>query len=367
MRIVRLARTVGPRDRDGFPVADPTAWHKHLTLGRRALLAAGACAAGLGAVSLSLRAQPVARARLPTVGVLWHAGSQVEEGRYFAARLAALLEGFRTAGYVEGQNIQFEHRYPNKLEHFEAYAAELVARKPEVLIAVTLAPAQALQRTGTTIPIVFLIVPDAVAGGLVQSLAHPGGNITGLSNVSTELSAKRLQMFKEAIPSLARVALLTDPGDRGVSERAVSEMRAVAAGLRLEIQLFEARTAADFEAAFQRIGRARIEGLVTAPGPLFFVGRRRLAELAMEYRLPSIHVNGDAVDAGFLMSYGTDHEALFRRTPAYVDKLLRGARPQDLPVEQPTTFELCVNLKTARALGLKLPQSILLQAQRVIE
>jgi putative ABC transport system substrate-binding protein len=296
--------------------------------------------------------------------VLWHAGSQEEEGKYFLA----LIEGFRNAGYIDQQNIALAHRYPNEqYELFQSFAVELVARAPDVLIAVSQPAALALQRTGTRIPIVFLIVPDPVSAKLVDSLARPGHNITGFANVSTDLNAKRLQLFKEAVPGLSRVALLVNRSDRGISDKTVADMQAAGAALRLDLQPFDARAAADFDATFQRMARAGMQGLITAIDPVFFNGRHKLAELAIAHRLPSIHVNGDAVEAGFLMSYGTNHEAILKRAPLYVDRLLKGTRPQDLPVEQPTVFEVSVNLKTARAIGLKLPHSVLLQAQRVVQ
>ncbi|HET7237427.1 MAG TPA: ABC transporter substrate binding protein [Terrimicrobiaceae bacterium] len=163
------------------------------------------------------------------MGVLWHAGSQEEEGKYFVA----LIEGFRSVGFVDGQNIQLEHRYPNEqYERFQAYAKELVQLRPDVLIGVTRPAAFALQRTGTSIPIVFLIVPDPVAAKLVQSLARPGANITGFSNVSTDLNAKRLQLFKEAVPKLARIALLINPVDKGVAERTIADMQFAGSSLK---------------------------------------------------------------------------------------------------------------------------------------
>ena len=331
-------------------------------LQRRRLL--GAAALLLDLTPPIVRGQPAQRARAPLIGVLWHAGSQAEEGKYFEA----LVDGFRRIGYVDGQNILLEHRYPNEqYELFQSFAVDLVSRAPDVLVAVSQPAALALQRTGTRIPIVFLIVPDPVAAKLVDTLARPGNNITGFANVATDLSAKRLQLFKEAIPGLSRVALLVNRDDRGISDRTVADMQAAGAALKVDIQPFDARAASEFGATFQRVSRAGMQGLVTAIDPIFFNGRHELAELAIAHRLPSIHVNGDAVEAGFLMSYGTNHEAIFKRAPHYVDRLLKGARPQDLPVELPTVFEVSVNLKTARAIGLQLPYSVLLRAQRVVQ
>ncbi len=331
---------------------------------RRACLLGAVAAAGTLSHAGRVVAQVQKIDNRPTVGVLWHAGSQEEEGKYFVA----LTEGFRSAGYVDGRNIILEHRYPNEqLERFESCAQELVQLKPDVLVGVTRPAAVALQRTGTSIPIVFLIVPDPVGARLVQSLARPGANITGYSNVSADLHAKRIQLFKEAIPGLRRVALLINPADKVGADQTLADMKSAGASLGMTFDVSATGSPADFESVFSKIERARIDGVITALDPLFFAGRKKLAELAVAHRLPSMHANGDAVEAGFLISYGTNHEAVFRRTPLYVDKLLKGARPQDLPVEQPTKFEVAINMKTARAIGVQFPQSVLIQAEKVFE
>jgi len=201
----------------------------------------------------------------------------------------------------------------------------------------------------------------------VNSLASPGGNITGLSSISTDLSAKRLQMFKQAIPSLARLGLMVNPRDKLISARTLSEMQAAGAELKLDIVPVEAQEASDMETAIERASRTRIDGLVAAQDPVFFAARHQIAQLALAHRLPSNCFNSDMVAAGFLMSYGVNSPAMFRRTPLFVDRILKGAKPQDIPVEQPTLFEATVNLRTARALGLKLPQSVLLQAQHLFD
>jgi putative ABC transport system substrate-binding protein len=212
-----------------------------------------------------------------------------------------------------------------------------------------------------------LIVPDPVAARLVNSLASPGSNITGLSSISTDLSAKRLQMFKQAISGLARLGLMVNPRDKLVSARTLSEMQAAGAELKLDIVPVEAQEASDMETAIERASRTRIDGLVVAQDPVFFAARHQIAQLALAHRLPSNCFNSDMVAAGFLMSYGVNSPAMFRRTPRFVDRILKGVKPQDIPVEQPTLFEATFNLRTARALGLKLPQSVLLQAQHLFE
>ena len=338
--------------------------HLSPSMRRRRWILSSALEAALAVAASGGFAQSSRRARIPTVGVLWHAGSREEEGKYFDA----LLEGFRDLGYVDGQNIALEHRYPNEqYERFDYFATDLVERKPDLLIGVTQRAAMALQRTGTSIPIVFLIVPDPVAARLVNSLASPGGNITGLSSISTDLSAKRLQMFKQAIPSLARLGLMVNPRDKLISARTLSEMQAAGAELKLDIVPVEAQEASDMETAIERASRTRIDGLVAAQDPVFFAARHQIAQLALAHRLPSNCFNSDMVAAGFLMSYGVNSPAMFRRTPLFVDRILKGAKPQDIPVEQPTLFEATVNLRTARALGLKLSQSVLLQAQHLFD
>jgi len=338
--------------------------HLSPSMRRRRWILSSALEAALAVAASGGFAQSSRRARIPTVGVLWHAGSREEEGKYFDA----LLEGFRDLGYVDGQNIALEHRYPNEqYERFDYFATDLVERKPDLLIGVTQRAAMALQRTGTSIPIVFLIVPDPVAARLVNSLASPGSNITGLSSISVDLSAKRLQMFKQAIPGLARLALMVNPRDKLISARTLSEMQAAGAELKLDIVPVEAQEASDMETAIERASRTRIDGLVAAQDPVFFAARHQIAQLALAHRLPSNCFNSDMVAAGFLMSYGVNSPAMFRRTPLFVDRILKGAKPQDIPVEQPTLFEATVNLRTARALGLKLPQSVLLQAQHLFD
>ena len=338
--------------------------HLSPSMHRRRWILSSALEAALAVAASGGFAQSSRRARIPTVGVLWHAGSREEEGKYFDA----LLEGFRDLGYVDGQNIALEHRYPNEqYERFDSFATDLVERKPDLLIGVTQRAAMALQRTGTSIPIVFLIVPDPVAARLVNSLASPGSNITGLSSISTDLSAKRLQMFKQAIPSLARLGLMVNPRDKLISARTLSEMQAAGAELKLDIVPVEAQEASDMETAIERASRTRIDGLVAAQDPVFFAARHQIAQLALAHRLPSNCFNSDMVAAGFLMSYGVNSPAMFRRTPLFVDRILKGAKPQDIPVEQPTLFEATVNLRTARALGLKLSQSVLLQAQHLFD
>lgn len=333
-------------------------------LARRAcMVALGAFGAASLGVATSARAQPSAR-KIARVGVLWHAGSQEEEGKHFIA----LIEGFRDLGYVDGQSIRFEHRYPNEeLARFDACAAELVRLKPDVLVSVSPPATYALQRTGTSIPIVFLVGgTNPVRAKLVQSLAHPGGNITGLtSGVGSEMDTKRLQLFKETARGLSRVALLVSSNSEA-AQRSIATHQAAGENLNIKVLPVEVRQASDYEAAFEQIARARVDGVIAGWDVLFWAGRQQIAQLAKALRLPSSHYSIDGVESGFLMSYGPSITEIIRRGAVYVDKILRGADPGNLPVEQPTKFEFGLNLKTAIAIGLTIPQSVVLQADSVI-
>jgi putative ABC transport system substrate-binding protein len=268
---------------------------------------------------------------------------------------------------VEGQTIIAEHRFPNEEpERFRAMAAELVALKPDLLLAAGASAARAAKAATTTVPIVFIVVPDPVAAGLVQSLAHPGGNVTGLTNFAVQLCAKRLEYLKEAIPSVSRVGLLVNP-NVDITRRYIEESEAAAAQLRLTLQLVEVRTLGDLERAFDTMVKSRLQAAVLAPDGLFFQARAVIPKLALARRVPICAYSRETFEPGSLMSYGPDHLTIFRRAAIYADKVLKGMKPIALPVEQPTRFELLVNLKTARALGLTLPQSLLLRAHEAVE
>jgi putative ABC transport system substrate-binding protein len=283
----------------------------------------------------------------------------------------AFLQGLRDLGYVEGRNLLIEYRdAAGKTERFPALAAELVALKVDVIVAGggTLAALAAKQAT-TTLPIVFAAVGNPVAEGLVTSLARPGGNVTGLSLVQQELVGKSLELLKQAVPEVSRVALLLKPDampDRAKKDRLnAADVAARALGVRL--QVVEARGPEDFDRAFSDMTRARAGALAVLATPVFDSERRRLVDLAAKNRLPTVYSYRSYVEAGGLMSYGPDLADSFRRAATYVDKILKGAKPGDLPVEQPTKFELVINLKTAKALGLTIPQSLLERADEVIQ
>src|SRR5262245_47428610 len=309
------------------------------------------------------RAQQSTR-KIPRVGVLWHAGSAEEEAIY----LGALSEGLKALGYIDGKTIALDHRFPNEIpERFVSLAAELAALKPDVLVAVTRPAAVAAQRATTSIPTVFIVVPDPIGTKLVSSLARPGGNITGLTHIAVELSAKRLAFFKEAFPNASRAALMVNGNDPQGMRRYSDESYAAAAALGMTVRPVEVRSLADFDAAFDNIVAERLDGVLVPADGLFYQGRVQLAKSAIQRRLPLVVYSRETLEAGALMSYGADQRAIFRRAAVYVDKILRGERPAALPVEQPTKFEFLINLKTAKALGIELSPMLLARADEVIE
>jgi len=297
---------------------------------------------------------------------------------YLAANLAsnphlreAFLQGLRDLGYVEGRNVVIEYRDAEGTRaRLPALAAELVALKVDVIFVgggtrVALAAMQATK----TIPIVFVGVGDPVTSGLITNLARPSVNVTGLSGLGPELVGKRLEQLMQAVPGVSRVAVLRLPG--ALPERTEKEMltgaEVAARALGVRLQFVEARGLADFDRAFSDMTRARGGALTVLPSNMFLREHRRLVDLAAKNRLPAVYPSREFVDAGGLMSYGANLADLFRRAATYVDKILKGAKPADLPVEQPTKFELVINLKTAKALGLTIPQSVLGRADEVIQ
>jgi putative tryptophan/tyrosine transport system substrate-binding protein len=282
----------------------------------------------------------------------------------------AFRQGLRDLGYVEGRNLVIEYRdVEGKYERLPALAAELVALKVDVILAAGTPQPLAAKQATKTIPIVFAAAADPVGSGLVSSLARPGGNVTGLSVLTSELVGKGLEQLKQAVPGVSRVAVLWQPG--GYAEHTEKDMlkgaEVVERALGVRLQFVEARGSADFDRAFSDMTRAHAGALTVLSSNMFFGERRRLVDLAAKNRLPAVYFSKEFVDVGGLMSYGPDFADVFRRAAGYVDKILKGAKPGDLPVEQPTKFELVVNLKTAKALGLAIPEAVLLRADKVIE
>ena len=281
---------------------------------------------------------------------------------------AEFVHGLRDLGYIEGRNIRIEWRWGHgTTERFPEYAADVVRLQVDVIVAGNAAAGHAARLATKTIPIVIPTMIDPVADGFVTSLARPGGNITGLTFQSPETQGKRLQLLKEALPSVSRVALLVDSNERGY--RAVAkeaESAATVLGIRPQ-PVVEVRVPRDFPAAFGTIAKSGAQAVHIVSGTMVFVSRTPLAAHALKARLPMMCGGGEYVEAGCLMSYGPSLGGLFRNAATYVDKILKGAKPGDLPVEQPTKFELVINAKTAKALGLTIPPSLLARADQVIE
>jgi ABC-type uncharacterized transport system substrate-binding protein len=281
--------------------------------------------------------------------------------------LEAFRQGLRELGYVEGRTITVEARWADgKYDRLPALAAELVRLRVDVIVAVAAPAIRAAKEATTTIPIVMAVVVDPVATGLVASLARPEGNITGLSTTAPDLVAKQLEMLKEVVPRLSRVAALGNPANPGTGPQ-MREAMIAAQALGIQLQPLEARSTAQLESAFAAMSRQQVDAVIVLVDVVFNEHRGRVAQLAAKERLPAVYGLPEHVEAGGLMAYCASRSELFRRAATYVDKILKGAKPADLPVEQPTRFELIVNLRTARALGVTIPASILVRADRVIE
>jgi len=301
--------------------------------------------------------------RTPRVGVLWHAGSADEEGSYYRG----LLEGFQGLGYVDGRNIILEHRFPNEMpERFRSMVAELIALKVDVLVTVGTQTAPYARDATTSIPVVFIFVPDPLGSKFVDSLARPGRNMTGLSHFGTDIVIKRLQFLSDLIPGLSRVALLVNPNTEVAPlYKRVTETAAVE--LRLANHTFEARSLDELRQAFDAMVKAGMQAVTINGEGLVYQQRANVAKMALERRLPLAVWSRETFEAGALMSYGADQVAMCRRGPVLVDKILKGAKPGDIPVEQPTRLEFLINRKVASALGLTVPQLLLARADEVIQ
>jgi putative tryptophan/tyrosine transport system substrate-binding protein len=320
---------------------------------------------GAAAWPLAARAQQAARAA--RVGYLV-TGSV--ESPVYRPTIDAFRQGLSQLGYREGQNIVIEFREAHgQPERFAMLATELVRRDVDLIVAPNTPAARAARQATTTIPIVGFALGDAVEGGLVSSLARPGGNVTGLTFLAPELTAKRLQLLKDVLPTLSRVAALWHPGAFG--ERTTGEMlktsEAAATALGLQLQMIATRSHEELDEAFSSMTGDRIEAVFVFPSPLFFSGQQRIAALALRHRLPSMFVSNEFVHFGGLVAYGASITDLARRGAMYVDKILKGAKPAELPVEQPTKFELSINLTTAKTLGIVVSANVQQLADEVIE
>jgi putative ABC transport system substrate-binding protein len=317
---------------------------------------------GGGAVAWPLAARAESSSRIPRIGVLWHAGSAAEEGRYFTG----FVDGLRGLGYLDGINIILEHRFPNEMpDRFRNMAAELVSLNVDVLVSVGSQTAFYAKDATRTIPIVFIFVPDPVGSKFVMSLARPGGNATGLTHFAADLIGKRLEFLKETSPGLARVALLVNP-DTEVARLYTNVTDSTAQKLGLSNHTFSARSR-DLEPAFDAMAKAGMEAVTINSEGLAYQQREFIANLAITRRLLLSVWSRETLEAGALMSYGADQPAMCRRAAVFVDKILKGAKPADLPVEEPTKIEFLLNKKTAKALGLTFPHTLLAAATEVIE
>lgn len=279
----------------------------------------------------------------------------------------ALVAGLRELGLVEGKNVFIEYRWADgKYERLAGLAAELVQMKVDVIVAAATPSAQAARQATNTIPVVMLRAGDPVGTGLVASLARPGGNITGLSSVNADVSSKYLELLRAAVPRLARVAVLVNPGN-AVNANALKRVQAAAQASGVKVLPLQASTESQIEAAFAAVKQERAEALVVLTDPFLRSQGRQIAELAMQQRLPTMFPIRDPVELGGLMSYGQNIADQYYRAATYVDKILKGAKPGDLPVEQPTKFDHVINLKTAKALGITIPPDLLVRADKVIE
>jgi len=312
----------------------------------------------LGVLVVPLAADAQQAQKAPRIGLLGTSVSPLWE---------TFLQGLRALGYVEGQNLAIERRYSEgRDKRFPDLAAELIRLKVDVIVTSGTPATLAAKNATTTIPIVMAAVGDPVGVGLVGSLARPGGNITGLSLLNPELSGKRLELLKEVLPRTTRVGVLANPTNPWTALM-LRETQVAARTLGMQLQIMEAQRPNDFEGTFEAATREHAGALIVLEDPFLFTYRVRISGLAAKNGLPAMYGLREFVDAGGLMSYGPSAPDLFRRAATFVDKILKGAKPADLPVEQPTKFELVINLKTAKALGLTIPPSVLVRADEIIQ
>jgi putative ABC transport system substrate-binding protein len=312
-------------------------------------------------LALSVPADAQQTGKVPRIGILAPGSSTFPTSAYHDS----FRQGLRELGYIEGKNIFIEIRYAEgKQDRLSDIATELVKLKVDVIVTATRPGVLAAKNATSAIPIVFAAVGDPVRAGLVSSLARPGGNITGLSIIETELFGKRLELLKETFPKITRVAHFRDATSPGTGS---AEMQATASALGLQLQSLEVRSAKDFDGAFEAILKERAQALTATASPVISINQQRIVAFAATNRLPAIYPYSEVIDAGGLMFYGVSFSDLFRRAATYVDKILKGAKPADLPVEQPSKFEFVINLITAKQIGVTIPPNVLVRADRVIK
>ncbi len=327
-------------------------------ISRRAFLAASA--GGLLSAPLAAGAQPAGK--LHRIGFLGNSTAALEVNL-----VGPFRDGLRELGYVEGRDVAIEYRWAEgRYERFPALVAELIAAKVDVLVTAGTPAALAVKRATTSIPLVMVAVGDPIGTGLVKSLARPGGNLTGLVSIAPDLEGKRLELLTEIVPKLSAVAFLSNPANpfHATSEK---QARAAARALHLKVEFFPVRAESEFDRAFLAMGGQRPGALVMLADRLFLHHRARIVEFAAQHRLPTMYAYTELVEAGGLMSFGPSYPGMHRRAAYFVDRILKGGKPADLPMEQPSKFELLINLKTARALGLVIPQPVLLRADDLIQ
>jgi putative ABC transport system substrate-binding protein len=301
--------------------------------------------------------------KIARVGVLWHAGSAEEEREY----LTVLVKAFADLGYIEGKTIEFLHKFPaEQIDRYPILGKELVDSNVDVIIAVSPAGAITLKKLTSTIPVVFVIMPDPIAAGVIASLPHPGGNLTGVSLLTIDLSGKFLALLKEAVPNLSNVALFVDSQFSIMQPHTVPAYTAAAKALGLSFRSVVIPTPDAIEPTFARAQSDHVDGVIVN-GPMLFSERARVGTSALAYGIPAISFLAEMVPYGLLMSYGQDFPDYFRKAAGYAGRILRGAKPADLPVEQPTRFKQVINLKAAKILGVTIPSSLLVTADEVIE
>jgi putative ABC transport system substrate-binding protein len=316
---------------------------------------------GGAAATWPLAARAQQRARVARIGHL-----DLGPAAARASRVEALRAGLRDLGWVEGKNIAIEFRWADNVGQLPALATELVHMNVDVIFAPSSTTVEPARQATKTIPIVFANHADPIGTGHVASLPRPGGNITGLSELATDLNAKAMEILKEAMPQATQVGVLWNP-TTPAQVPGLQGVKAAGEKLGLALHIMPAATVGDFDGALASMARERVDGVFVVPSPLTLIERARLAQLALHYRLPTMFAAWENVEAGGVMSYGVDRLDLIRRAALYIDKILKGARPADLPVEQASKYELVINLKTAQALGLPIPSTLLARADKVIE
>jgi putative tryptophan/tyrosine transport system substrate-binding protein len=316
-----------------------------------------------GAVALPLAARAQQPEKIKRIAVLSGNPNDPES----QARVAAFRQGLEELKWQEGRNLRFDIRWgAGNADRIKTYAAELVSLAPDLILATNTPTARALKQATTTIPIVFAVFADPLSEGLVASLARPGGNVTGLSLFNPAIVGKQLALINEVVPRAGLVAVLRNPTN-SAHVRSLSELEVAARSVQVQLQVFAARKPDEFEPAFAAMTRERARAVLVLGDSMFFLHRARIADFAKRQRLATMSVQREHAEAGGLMAYGANLADIYRRAATYVDKILKGTKPADLPVEQPTKFELVINMKTAKALGLTLPPSILARADEVIQ